>query len=143
MSYWLRGLDHNRDVYTNSIRNSIRNSMAHICMYESILTHTCRSIISINRCSMIYSTRLNVTRWWKMFGIIITIIFLARSPVYKELILVGTVTDPKNHISILRDLFFLTLSFTIPQPAEFSVLIWVGGWGWPSSMRVVQIGTAH
>ena len=66
-------------------------------------------------------------RWGGILGIIITMIIFTRSPVDKELSLVDTVADPKGLISILRDLFFLTLPFTIPQVAKFSVLIGVRG----------------
>ena len=115
--------------------------MMYISTQESILTHSCRSI-SMNRYRMVFWLWFDMIRRGEMFGIKITMIIFTRSPVDKELFLVDTISDPKNLISILWDLFFLTLLLTIPQAAELPVLMDVRGWGWPSSRSAVQIGTA-
>ena len=77
-----------------------------------------------------------------MFGEVICEIEVRRCPIHIELVLVDAIAYPIERISMVRERRWVTVSLARPTAVELSTKMGVGGWGWPSSSRVVRRGVA-
>jgi hypothetical protein len=78
-----------------------------------------------------------------VFRIVVGMVGAAAFPVDMKLSLANAVLDPiVSHIHGLRASLLDAGSLTMSLTVLLSVTMGVGGWGWPSSLKVMRSGTA-